>query len=244
MTTFVLVHGGWHGAWCWERVVPWLVARGHVVAAPDLPGHGNDQTPASQASLGAYVNALCSLLDRQSDPVILAGHSMGGMVITQAAEERPERVRLLIYIAAFLPGNGQSLAMLTQGDTESLIPPNSEPTADGLAITLRDSALRDMLYADCPPEDLAHARARLLPEPLSPLAEPVRTTTERFGRVPRAYVECLRDRALPLARQREMQAALPCRTVVTIDTGHSPFFAAPRALADHLTALAAPADRV
>jgi pimeloyl-ACP methyl ester carboxylesterase len=244
MTTFVLVHGGWHGAWCWEHVVPLLVARGHTVITPDLPGHGNDQTPASQASLGGYVSAVCLVLDQQSEPVILAGHSMGGVVITQAAEERPERVRLLVYIAAFLPGSGQSLALLTQGDTESLIPPNSLPTADGLAITLRDSALREMLYADCPPEALARARQRLLPEPLAPLAEPVRTTTARFGRVPRAYVECLRDRALPLARQREMQAATPCRTVVAIDTGHSPFFAAPRALAEHLTALAGSADEV
>ena len=238
MATFVLVHGGWHGAWCWNHVVALLEARGHTAIAGDLPGHGLDRTPASQVSLQGYVSATCSTLDRQRGPVILAGHSMGGIVITQAAEQRPDRISLLIYIAAFLPANGQSLAALAQGDTDSLIPPNSLPTADGLAITLRDAALLEMLYADCPAADVARARTELRPEPLAPLLEPVSTTAGNFGRIPRAYVECQRDRALPLARQRAMQAATPCARVVGMATGHSPFFAAPGTLVEYLAALA------
>jgi pimeloyl-ACP methyl ester carboxylesterase len=238
MSTFVLVHGGWHGAWCWHRVTPLLMRLGHAVFTPDLPGHGSDRTPAGDITLQNYLTSVGSILAEQRQPVILAGHSMGGIVITQCAEQWPDRIGALVYIAAFLPASGESLAGLAEGDAESLIPPNSVPTADGLAVTLRDAALPEMLYADCPADDVALARARIVPEPLAPLATPVCTTAGNFGRVPRAYIECRRDRALPLARQRRMQAALPCRPVFAMDTGHSPFFAAPQALVEYLASLA------
>lgn len=238
MATYVLVHGGWHGAWCWHRLAPRLSARGHAVIAPDLPGHGDDRTPIAAISLESYVAAIGEVLKEVPDRVILVGHSMSGIVITQAAERWPDRIGLLVYVAAFLPANGQSLAALAAGDTESLIGPNSVPSSDGLAVTVREAAIAEVFYADCPAGDVTLARTRLVPEPLAPLLAPVHTTAAQFGRVPRAYVECLRDRALPLARQRLMQATLPCEPVLAMDTGHSPFFAAPHALAEALATLA------
>jgi pimeloyl-ACP methyl ester carboxylesterase len=124
MSVYVLIHGAWHGGWCWDKVVPLLEKEGHKVEAPDLPGHGNDKTPIPEISLQAYADRVCEVLDAQSEPVILVGHSMGGGVISQAAEYRPEKVKTLVYLAAFLLRNGESLLQVFMGDTDSLLLPN------------------------------------------------------------------------------------------------------------------------
>jgi pimeloyl-ACP methyl ester carboxylesterase len=109
MGTFVLIHGAFHGGWCWYKVVPLLEKQGHTVLALDLPGHGRDKTPVAAVTLQLYVDSVCKLLDAQREPVILVGHSMGGGIITQVAEERPERIKCLVYLAGALPRNGQSM---------------------------------------------------------------------------------------------------------------------------------------
>ncbi len=108
MARIVLVHGAFAGAWCWEPVLPGLRAAGHEVEAIDLPGSGEDPTPVSEVSLDAYAERVCGVLAR-GRPAVLVGHSMGGMVVTQAAARCPEHVAALVYVAAFLPGDGQSL---------------------------------------------------------------------------------------------------------------------------------------
>ena len=108
MSTYVLVHGSWHGGWCWDKVIPLLKARGHRVVAPDLPGHGRDKTPASDITLRAYADRVCDVLDAEAEPAILVGHSFGGLVITQAAEYRPEKIRTLVYLCAYLLRSGSS----------------------------------------------------------------------------------------------------------------------------------------
>ena len=91
--------------------------------------------------------------------------------------------------------------------------------------------MRECLYADCSAEDLALAQARLEPEANMPAVTPLRLSQERFGRVPRVYVECLQDRVVSLRMQRSMQAKLPCERVFSLETGHSPFLSAPEELA-------------
>ena len=81
MATFVLIHGAWHGGWCWRKVVPHLEAAGHTVIAPDLPSHGDDPTPAAEVTLDDYVRRVCEILDAQDEPVVLVGHSMGGLLV-------------------------------------------------------------------------------------------------------------------------------------------------------------------
>ena len=237
MTTYVLVHGAWHGAWCWHRVVPLLEGAGHRVLTPELPGHGRDLTPVHALSLAAYATAIANVLATAGEAVVLVGHSLGGMVITQAAEAAPDRVHALVYLAAFLPGDGQSLAALAEGDTESLLTLGSlvDPVAG--TVSLDPAGLVPALYADCPAEDVALARRLVRPEPLAPLSEPVRLGAARAAQIPRVYVECLADRALPLARQRLMQAARPCARVLAVPAGHSPFFATPEPLVACLTSI-------
>jgi len=237
MSRFVLLHGSWHGAWCWEHVVPLLEAQGHVVDAPDLPGHGEDRTPMPEITLDSYVRRLIEVLAARPEPAILVGHSHGGIVITQAAEEQPDRVEALVYVCAFLPRNGESLFDLGLGDAESLLVPNLVFSEDRSSATVRPEMVRDVFYGDCSPDEAARATARLVPEPMSSPATPVKVTDERFGRVARTYVHCLQDRAIGPRLQREMYEATPCR-VVTMDSSHSPFLSAPAVLAGHLMEVA------
>ena len=156
---------------------------------------------------------------------------MGGLVITEAAERRPEAVRALVYVTAFLPRDGETLGQIAARDPEALVLPNLVPSEDGVSAILRPEAVRDAFYGTCAPDDAARAQARLVPQALAPFQTPVHATAARWGRVPRTYVTCLRDRAITPRAQREMYTALPCRKVVPLDTDHSPFYSAPQALA-------------
>lgn len=237
MSTYVLIHGAWHGGWCWDKVVPLLETAGHVVEAPDLPGHGRDRTPIQEVSLQAYADRVCSVLDAQADEVILVGHSMGGIAITQAAEYRPGKIQTLVYLTAFLLRNGESLLQAAEGDTEALVLPNLIFAEDESYTTVKDEVIKEAFYGDCSDEDVARAKSLLVPQAVAPFATPPSTTEESFGRIPRVYVECLRDRALSPSTQKRMYTALACRKVISMDTSHSPFLSAPEELVAHLTAL-------
>lgn len=238
MATFVLIHGAWHGAWCWYKVAPLLEAKGHTVVTPDLPGHGDDLTPVGDVTLDAYVQRVCKVIDAQQEPVILLGHSMGGIVITQTAEERPDRIAALVYLTAFLLPNGKCSSDYADRDLDRLLPSNLIEGEDGVSTTVRQEALKEIFYQDCPDEDVALARERLTPQAKAPRLTPMRTTDERFGRVPRFYIECTADNALAPELQRELYTQLPCRQVISMNSGHSPFFSQPEALARHLVSLA------
>ena len=215
--------------------MPLLERAGHKVEAPDLPGHGDDTTPTREVSLKAYVDRVCGILDAESEPVVLVGHSMGGIVITQAAEYRPARIRTLVYVAAFLLRNGESLVEVAQTDTNALVMPNLVMSEDQTHATVGDGKIKEAFYGDCSDQDVARARSLLVPQALAPFATPMTTTEENFGRVPRLYVECLGDRAISPSVQKTMYTATPCPKVISMNTSHSPFFSAPEELASHLT---------
>ena len=148
MARLVLVHGAFAGAWCWERVAGPLREGGHDVEALDMPGAGEDPTPIEGATLDSYADRICAALEAAERPAILVGHSMGGVAITQAAARCRERVAALVYVAAFLPADGQSLVALTElpegaGDgVQANIVVEGEPPA----ATLPDEAAGDVLF--------------------------------------------------------------------------------------------------
>jgi len=238
MATFVLVHGAWHGAWCWQRVAPLLEAAGHRVDAVDLPGHGDNPAPASEMTLDANARLVADHVEAAGGPVVLVAHSMGGISVTQAAELVPERIARLVYVTSFLPGDGQSLPQLAEGDPVTLVLSNLVVDEAAGMCTVAEGALRDAFYGECSPEDAAWASALLVPESLAAVGAAVSITEERAGAVPRAYVECVNDRAIGIEKQREMWAARPCDRVITLDSDHSPFFSATQELAAELLAFA------
>jgi pimeloyl-ACP methyl ester carboxylesterase len=237
MSTIVLVHGAWHGAWCWYKIVPRLERTGRRVIAPDLAGLGTDRTPLTGITLETWVDAICRILDAEEEPVLLVGHSRGGIVISEVAERRPDKIRKLVYLTGFLVPAGKSLLDIAGQIAESVVMSHLVTSPDQVSFTVEDNALREAFYEECPEEDFALARSLLVPEPIAPCATPLRVTGGNFGRVTRVYIECLRDRAITPEAQKWMYTTLPCRKVISLDTDHSPFFSRPADLVSHLLAL-------
>jgi pimeloyl-ACP methyl ester carboxylesterase len=235
LTTFVLVAGAWHGAWCWYKVAPLLEAGGHTVVSVDLPSLGRDTTPISEVSLAMWRDHVVNIIDAQSDRVVLVGHSRAGVVISEVAEQRPERIESLVFVAAFLPTNGSSVFDLSAAGEETVLTRNSYPSDDGTTFLLTDEGLRPSLYGECSDEDVALARSLVRPEAVAPSRTAVTISDDQFGSVPRDYVECLRDNAIALSHQRRMQADQPCRRVAALDTDHSPFFSEPQRLVEFIS---------
>jgi len=238
MASFVLVHGSWHGAWCWYRIIPLLRAMGHEVLAPDLSGLGADKTPLEAVTLERWRDDVCRAIDAASEPVILVGHSRGGILINAAAEARHTRVKSLVYLAAFLLRDGEALFDISMLDESSLLKGRLNVREDGVSTLVEDEIIDAAFYGQCRAEDIVLARVLLQPEPLGPLSTPVRVTVERFGSVPRIYIECLKDQAISASAQKRMYTQTPCDKVLTLDTDHSPFFSTPEALAGMLGTLA------
>jgi pimeloyl-ACP methyl ester carboxylesterase len=235
MPGIVLVHGSWHGAWAWDRLVPLLRDRGLEVRAPDLPGRASDGRVPAEVSLEDHADAVIAAAAELPPPIVLVGHSFGGAVISRVAERIPERVSLLVYLAAFLLRDGETVLDMAR----SVDRPAPHLDVDDAArlIRVRPEAAREAFYHDCSEEDADRATANLVPEALEPRLTPMRVSAGRFGSVPRVYVETTEDRALPIAIQRRMHEALPCAAIAPIASGHSPFLSMPDALAEQLVLL-------
>ena len=207
------------------------------MVAPNLPGMGGDTTPFAPDVLAQWADHVAELVAAAAEPVILVGHSRGGLVISEVAERVPDQLARLIYLTAFLLPAGDSLvanvAARGPGAGPELVVDESTGTC-----TVRAGTQRAIFYHQCSKEDVDAAVARLCPEPLEPLARGLRVTPERFGRVPRAYIEATEDQAITLPHQRAMQALLPCDTVLTLACDHSPFYSMPERLAAALDSFA------
>lgn len=230
MARVILVHGAWHGGWCWEEIVPRLAALGHQVMAPDLPGMGSDAVSGHVASLDEWAMYIAGMAAASSQPAVLVGHSRGGIVISRAAEFAPSAISKLIYLAAVMVRPGETMM-----DPFNAAPELSAPHAAG-AFTVADDGLTSIwhdpqaavraFYGTTPEHHAAAAFDRLTPEPTSMGATRIDLTEERYGSIPRAYIYCERDASLVPALQRRMVEAHPCVTR-TMDTDHSPFYSAP-----------------
>jgi len=240
----VMVHGAFSGAWCWEPVLPGLQRAGHGVETLDLPGSGDDHTPVAEITLEAYADRVCAVLGAEP-PAVLVAHSMGGMVATQAAARMPEQVLALVYVSAFVPIPGESLATLTQRPeaADDQIQANIEVSGDPPVAWLSNEAARMAIYGECSEEAAGWALARRRPQPAVPFTNPLElddSRAEAFWALPRSYVTCLRDRSIPPQMQRFMFERAGCDPIVAIDTDHAPYLSRTDELVGALDQLARP----
>jgi pimeloyl-ACP methyl ester carboxylesterase len=241
MARILLVHGAFGRAACWDRVAPSLRAAGHSVEAIDLPGQGDDPTPVEEITLDRYAQRVSEALTA-GPPAVLVGHSMGGMVITQAAARCPGQVIRLVYVAAFLPSDGQSLIEITHlpeaaGDqVQANLTVEGEPPV----ATIAPEAVREALCHCCDDEQFAWSASLRGGQPVVPFTQPVSLggpEAEAFAALPRAYVMCLQDRAIRPPLQRRFIETAGCDPVIEIDTDHAVWASRPDELATALNGI-------
>jgi pimeloyl-ACP methyl ester carboxylesterase len=230
MKTFILIHGSWHSSWNWHKVIPILEKKGHKVYAINLPGMGRDRTPIQEVKMATTVQKIVDLLDSIPEKVILVGHSKNGVLISQAAEYRPDKIEKLVYLAAYLIPNGKTQREYSVQDTGGWLKPYVTIDPDLNASTLQPEIYKEGLYHDC--EDYITELAKLLLsyEPIESGITPLQLSDEHYGRVPKVYIECTEDRAVTIFMQRKMYAETPCDHIYSMDTSHSPFFSKPEEL--------------
>lgn len=236
--TFVLVHGAWEDASIWNAVVSELEQHGRRAVAIDLPGRNGDPTPKAQITLDALRDRALEAVQAEAAPVVLVGHSFGGITISAVAEAAPDKIKRLVYVAAYLPTNGQSLQDLAFSDPDSKAGPNFVVDEPNLVARIKPEARTDLFLNDGSEELRAGFAETMVDEPLQPLGTPVVVTPERFGQVAKAYVRTAYDQVVSPALQARMIAATPVDDDVAIDSGHAPFITRPKELAAALLKVA------
>jgi pimeloyl-ACP methyl ester carboxylesterase len=235
---YVLVHGMSHGAWCWERLDPLLRRAGHRVVAVDLPGHGRRAHERGRASIASYAQAVADAMTQAGvHDAILVGHSMAGVVIPKAAELVPSRIAHLVFLAAVvLPNGGSSLAAQFPPALRQLFLGHAR---SGGGVVQYPATLEWARWmGDLAPGDprTVSALARLTPQPLRPWTERVDLGRFYAMRIPRTYVRCLQDKAVPPDRAAEYAARLGVKPI-DLDTAHNPMLSNPEALAKILESI-------
>jgi pimeloyl-ACP methyl ester carboxylesterase len=229
----LLIHGAWQGAWVWDALVPELGARGWRCHAVELPENGQPGAPAGPASLDAYVAHCAAVMPERA---IVIAHSGAGVIASQLAEAHPERVACIVYLTGMMLPSGLGFAELVRqviaaAPEAAGVGPYLEWSDDRVFSRVPPQAAIDIFLQDCPPAVAAVAATRLTPQRETARALVATLTPERFGRVPRIYLEAVHDRSVVLAAQRRMQALVPGALRLSMDTGHAPHVAQPAALA-------------
>lgn len=235
MARIILIHGAWGNASSWIRVTPLLAAKGHTVEAIDLPGHGRSPVSPDTVGQADYVDHLEQrLLD--GPPALLVGHSMGGIVIAQAASRQPDHVTRCVYVAALLPRDGDSLlSLIRQQDAPGIQPAVLHGPLKGTT-TLDPEIAGPILFQDAPEAEQRASLAQMSPQSNQAQRDPA-VIADGFDRVPRAYVFCSEDRTVTYDLQKKMVAATPCDPCYTFDCGHMPQLTRAKDLAAIIDAL-------
>lgn len=234
--TYVLIHSAWLGAWQWEGVAKALKAEGHNVITPDLPGHGVDKTSPADITMEDYVKTVTDILDAQENSVILVGHSFNGITVSRAAELRPGKVKSLVYLTAFLLPNGGSFFGAVQGVEGSKAVENFYLSDDKTYALVKEEEIQNAFAHDITEEAFNGAKPYIVPEPSAPLLYELEITEENFGSIPKYYIECTEDRAIPIEVQRAMYVD-KVDGVFTIESSHTPNFSQPNKVAEILLSI-------
>ena len=237
MANYILVHGGWHGAWCWDKVVPLLQAAGHHVYTPTLTGLGEQAallTP--EIGLDTHIQDVVNLIETEDlQQVILVGHSYSGMVITGVADSVPGRIAHLVYLDAVVPHDGQS--MVDMGPLlGTILQRDANKNGDGWRVN-PPGERRGGLYDVTEEPDLSLVRSKVTPQSLKTFMQPLHLThQDAVAAIPHTYIECTR-RGVIVWLMRRLMHGLPSDpgwNRRTLASGHDAMLIAPQALADLL----------
>ena len=220
MTRAILVHGAWHGGWCWSEVVPLLEKNRLDVTTLDLPSAGGG------GDLYADAEVLRDAIGSSEEPAVVVGHSYGGAVITEGAAGC-EQVSQLVYVCAFQLDVGESLL----GVLNHEVPPWIVVDEGAGSSSVPDPV--PVFYGDVEPSLATASAARLAPQSLTSFAEPL--TKAAWRDVPSTYLACTEDQAIPYPAQQGMSQR--SGTVHTLKSSHSPFLSQPQAVAEVILGL-------
>lgn len=235
-STYILVHNAWHGSWCFEEVANLLKEAGQKVIVPNLPGR-NSTSPDDfkNINLKTYVDFITSLVKQQTSPVTLVGHGTAGVIISQVAENIPDKIEHLIYITALIPDNGQSLFDETKKFKDPGLSTEMSVNLATNQVTLNKSdKAMECLFGECNEEDAQAAMSRLQEtDAYQPLIAPITITADRFGQIKKTYILGRKDSNITMEDQLKTALKHKCRMII-IDCGHAPFVSAREYLADAL----------
>jgi pimeloyl-ACP methyl ester carboxylesterase len=236
----IMVHGSWHWGACFEKMSNLLAEAGYAVATPDLTSHGYDEHAYdSFSTMGEYVQPIEKMLQNTKEPVVLVGHSMGGATLTYLGEKYPEKISKLIYLTAFMVPKGKTAQDYIMAGAKNptgkelfaLVTPVNGGRGLELDVKQRDLA-KAAFYGDCSDHDVDISVRNCVAITSSvPNVAVSEITSERFGKIPRIYIECTLDKAIPIETQRLMMKDVPGAKVVSIATSHSSFFSKPAEVA-------------
>lgn len=240
-TSILLIHGAWQGAWVWDEVADLLEQRGFRVRALNLPGSGSDRTSGADVTLASYAEAIVAeAQEMQSEKLVLVGHSMGGAAITAAASLAPELFARLIYVCAFLPRPGESVASLVaEGRAPEGGGAQMEMVDNGGASRLILNSIAETFLNDCTPDVIIKAVPRFGPQPLKPIITPLAWAAD-FEHLPKDYILCAKDRVVHPEMQVLMAERAGITEIFTLESGHEPFLSMPGELVDLLALRADP----
>lgn len=234
LSTFVLVHGAWHGGWCWDRVVPHLRAAGHEVHTPTLTGLSERAHLLSPlVGLDTHIEDVVRLIDTLGlTGVTLVGHSYAGQVITGVADRRPDAVARRIYLDAFVGEDGETARELLPERVAKHWAESAAERGFGWLVPVRPLEVLGVTE----PADLEWLSPKLTPHPWKTYTDPLRLTGAA-ARVPAAFIECVSwMRVFQGHADRARERGWP---VLDLDTGHEAMVTAPAELAKLLLELAA-----
>ena len=237
MSTYVLVHGGAHGGWCYQRVARILRSAGHEVYTPTLTGLGERSHLLSvDVDLDTHITDVVAVLHYEDlSDVILVGHSYGGMVITGIADRAPDRIGRLVYLDAANPVNGQSLVDVSGPIIEAVRPYGR--VVDGVELVLLPSPDAALLYGVTDPDDLAWMADRLSGHPWKCFEQPLELINEeKLWAIPAYHIVC--TSTLATREPKLMAEARSAGRLWDIDTGHDLMITEPALVADALLAIA------
>jgi pimeloyl-ACP methyl ester carboxylesterase len=232
--TIVLLHGAFQNGYStWHKVMPELCLKGCKVIVVTLPGRDKDGKDPKMLSTEIYHDTVLKAIEGETAPVVLVGHSFGGISISNVTEAAPDKIKALVYLSAYLPRDGESLMTLAQTDRDSYLgkPGNLILSPDYALASIQEDQKANIFANDAIAIDKAAIVASLIPELAGPQGIPVKLTEANFGRVPKFYIETTQDHCVSPYLQEQMIAHTQLVKVIKLEAGHASYITQPKVVA-------------